>query len=109
MRPPRNPVAVYDLADPAAGVGRLQLLPENADRLVWLEYLAGLITDRQPTSGWRPPAQPEQWDRLVNNSMVIPSGVISQEDPFNYPFTESFTFFDGSHTVLGGLGEAGPF
>ncbi len=104
-----NLLAAYHFADLASGIGGLQLLPQNADRLGRLEYLAELTAQRRPPTDWRPAASLEQWDHLVNDSAVIPTGIITQEDPFNYPFTESFTFFDGSHTVLGGLAEAGPF
>ena len=109
MQYPTTPLDCYHFANLAAGVGGLQLIPENANRLGRLEYIAGLIANRKPTNDWRPSPSLEVWDQLVNGSTVIPSEVISQEDPFNYPFTESFTFYDGTHTVLGGLAEAGSF
>ncbi len=49
-------LAVFDLADLAAGVGGLQLAPANADHILRFELLAQLVTtlDREdPGSGRR--------------------------------------------------------
>src|SRR6266404_1510462 len=99
----------FDHADLLAGLGGLQLLPENADRLIRLEYLAGLIAVHLLSDIGKTPVSMGEWDSLVNGRNSVAKVVAHLEDPFNCPFTEGFTFFDGTHTVLSGLAESGPF
>jgi hypothetical protein len=97
-------LAVFDTADVAAGVGALQLVPENADHLLRLERLAGVVAalSEQASEG-RPRMSAGRWRSLINSPPIADAALVSAEDSFEEPYTESIAFFGGSYTVMAGL------
>ncbi len=84
-------LAKYDATDLAAGIGALQLMPENADKLLRLEAAATLIGGLAPGSG-RPRMGRQRWRQWLNGLPLGTPPFVLQEDPFERPFTEAFTF-----------------
>src|SRR6266849_1086496 len=97
----------FDLTDLAAGAGALQLLPENADRLVRLEMLADWVVSLATTNESRSKVSYESWYPLVNDPPVADASTL--EDPFNCLFTEVLTFHGGCNVVFPGLAEDATF
>lgn len=92
----------YGAADLAAGVGGLQLLPENADHLVRLEAAAVLVASVESTSkGGRLSAK--RWRELFNKPPMSPSQFSSNEDRYDDVFVDEVSFFGGSYGILPGL------
>lgn len=96
-------LGVFDLRDLAAGVGALQLMPENADHLLRIERLAGLVASLAPSSAGAPQMSPGRWRKIINGPPIADSSVVSNEDPFEEPYTASISFYGGSYTVMAGL------
>lgn len=99
-----DPVTTYDCVDLAAGVGALQLLPENADQLGRLEIAAGAISSL-PFDQSRPQMAAPRWRRWLNGPVLGGQDIVSGEDRCDHLFTEAFTFHGGSYIVLPGLFE----
>ncbi len=94
----------FETTDLLAAVGGLQLMPQNSDRYVRLEALAHVVASTLPQSD-KPRVNSETL-RLISNSWPFDqSGVATAEDPFENLFTESFTFYEGAHTVFPGITE----
>jgi hypothetical protein len=104
-------LGAYDPLDLAAGIGALQLLPENADRLLRLQALAdlllGVVVDTERRAD-RPRMGPKRWRDLLNGPLVTTSPLPRLEDPFDQPFVEQVTFI-GSQLVLPGIAEEAAF
>lgn len=102
----------YDPIDLAAGVGALHLMPENADHIYRLDFLAGVVASVPAGTGADAPRMSSgHWRGLMNQSPIAGSHVVSQEDPFEEPFTQSVSFYGGSYTVVSGMvsGDADAF
>jgi len=84
---------VFDPVDLLATVAALQLLPENADRLIRIEALAhvagGLQADRD-----KPKISLSKL-RSILNSPPLSDEIAQAEDPFPNPFVEEIAFFAG--------------
>lgn len=93
----------YDVADLAAGVGALQLMPENADHLLRIERLAGVVASLSPSSPGAPQMSHGRWRAVINGPPIADSNVVSNEDPFEEPYTASISFYGGCYTVMPGL------
>lgn len=96
-------LSVFDVRDLAAGVGALQLLPENADHLLRIERLAGVVASLPASGDGAPQMSPGRWRTVVNSSPIADSALVSNEDPFEEPYTEAISFYGGSYTILPGL------
>lgn len=97
-------LAAFDPADLAAGVGALQLLPANADHLLRLERLAGVVAALAAAKpGDRPQLSAGRWRSLINSPPIADEALVSAEDPFEEPFVDSVIFFGGNYRVMPGL------
>ncbi len=94
----------FETTDLLAAVSGLQLMPQNADRYVRLEALAH-VTAATPPQPNNPRVNSETLALISNSWPFDQSGVASAEDPFENLFTESFTFYEGAHTVFPGITE----
>src|SRR4051812_14636868 len=102
----------YDPADLAAGIGALQLVPENADRLLRLEAVAELVTGvvlGAATSDQQAKMGPKQWRELLDGPSISNSALPRLEDPWGRLFVEQVTFPGGSYRVLPGIVEDAVF
>jgi hypothetical protein len=96
-------LAAFDVTDLAAGVGALQLLPENADHLLRVERLAGIVASLPISPEHAPQMSAGHWRTILNAAPVADSFVVMNEDPFEEPYTGSISFYGGGYTVLPGL------
>ena len=101
-------LAGFDPVSIAAGLGGLQLMPENADRIYRLQLAACIAATLPPRSGARP-LRHREWQRFLNVPPLASDLYTREEDPFNDLFTESITFHGGTYTVLNGLAEHAAF
>ena len=98
-------IAGFDRIDLLSGVAGLQLLPENAERVVRLEALAHRITSGQSNRSRR--IAPHSLRDLCNSPAL---GTIAHaEDPFDSVFCEEVSFHGGSYRVLPGVNEHATF
>jgi hypothetical protein len=111
-QPPINDVAALDVAisgfdriDLLSVVAGLQLLPENAERIVRLEALAYRVASGQFTRSRRIAPHPL---RDVCNSPAL-GAIAHAEDPFDSVFCEEMCFHGGSYRVLPGINEHATF
>ena len=112
IQPPVNDLAALDAAvsgfdriDLLSAVAGLQLLPENAERVVRLEALAHRITSGQSNRSRR--IAPHSLRDLCNSPAL---GTIAHaEDPFDSVFCEELSFHGGSYRVLPGINEHATF
>jgi hypothetical protein len=99
----RNELEAFDPVDLAAGVGALQLLPENADHLLRLERLAVVVASLPARPGESLPRMSVQrWRALLNTPPVAGDAIVAAEDAFSQPFTDSIMCPSGAFTVLSG-------
>lgn len=91
-----------------AGVGALQLLPENADHYFRIERLAHVVATLKESATSAAVPSPGRWRRVLNQPPLGDEQVLSREDPFTGPFTESVPFYGGGATVLAGSATDGP-
>jgi len=111
-QPPINDLAALDAAvsgfnriDLLSAVAGLQLLPENAERIVRLEALAYRIASGQSNRSRR--IAPHSLRNLCNSPAL---GTIAHaEDPFDSVFCEEMCFHGGSYRVLPGINEHATF
>lgn len=111
-QPPINDLAALDAAvsgfdriDLLSAVAGLQLLPENAERVVRLEALAYRIACGQSNRSRR--IAPHSLRHLCNSPAL---GTIAHvEDPFDSVFCEEMSFHGGSYRVLPGINEHATF
>ncbi len=111
-QPPINDLASLDAAlsgfdrvDLLSAVAGLQLLPENAERIVRLEALAYRIACGQSNRSRR--IAPHSLRDLCNSLAL---GTIAHaEDPFDSVFCEEMSFHGGSYRVLPGINEHATF
>lgn len=97
-------LSTFDSADLLASVAGLQLVPENAERVVRLIACAHAIASLEPAQGH--PAM--SLHRLRQIFEVEPLGkgeIADREDPAEQPFTEAFPFYGGSYIVFPGIAE----
>jgi hypothetical protein len=107
-QPPINDLAALDAAisgfdriDLLSAVAGLQLLPENAERIVRLEAMAYRIASGQSNRSRR--IAPHSLRDLCNSPAL---GTIAHaEDPFDSVFCEEVSFHGGSYRVLPGINE----
>jgi len=95
----------FDPRSTAAIAGGLELMPENASRVIRLEALAHLAASLQEQDGKRTISVPKL-RRLLNEGLIA---ISHYEDPCENNFTESFTFLNGSFVVLPGITESATF
>ena len=91
----------YDRTDALATAAALQLVPENADRLIRIEAVAHTISSLPPAQG-KPKISAPRIRNLLN-SPPLSDQVAMAEDPFPNPFVEEIAFFGGSYRVFPGL------
>ncbi len=111
-QPPINDLAALDAAvsgfnriDLLSAVAGLQLLPENAERIVRLVALAYRVACGQSNRSRR--IAPRSL-RSLCNSFVL--GTIAHaEDPFDSVFCEEMSFHGGAYRVLPGINEHATF
>lgn len=93
-------VGVFDPIDLLQRSAAAQLRPENAQRLLRLEHLSGIVASLPP-GDTKPRISAGRLRRLLEGGL----GIAHLEDPFTWPFTESLAFFGGDYLVLPGLTE----
>lgn len=98
----RDAVAVFDPLNLAAKAAALQLVPENADRLVRLYGAVGVAATVAPSAG-QPSMSANKLRSFLNEPPLSDSAFASGEDPFNNPFAEVLTFHGGSYVVFPGV------
>lgn len=98
----------YDRLDLLASAGALQLVPENADRTVRLEALAHAAASLSQ-EGSRPKISTGRLKAMCTGKPLGDGPIALSEDPFDNPFTESFTFSGGSFVVFPGTAEESTF
>ena len=111
-QPPINDLAALDAAvsgfdriDLLSAVAGLQLLPENAERIVRLEALAHRVACGQFNRSRK--VAPHSLRELCNSPAL---GMIAHaEDPFDSVFCEEMSFHGGSYRVLPGINEHATF
>lgn len=89
----------YDSIDLAAGIGALQLMPANADRLVRLKAAANLIASI-PAEPGSPSMSLPHWRQWLNAAPLGTPPLVDEEDPFENLFTEELTYYGGSYRVF---------
>jgi hypothetical protein len=93
----------FDLLDVAGGVGALQLLPENGERIWRLESAAGVLSTCSPNESANRMSR-ARWSEWINGAELTQVLGVS-EDPFPNLFTDAFTLPLGSFVVFPGLEE----
>lgn len=111
-QPPVNELAILDAAisgfdrvDLLSAVAGLQLLPDNAERIVRLEALAHRIACLQSNRSRR--IAPHSLRELCNSPAL--AAIAHAEDPFESVFCEEVSFHGGSYRVLPGINEHATF
>ena len=97
----RGSVAAFDPLDLVAKAAALQLLPENADRLMRPFGVAGIAASLAPSTDLLRMSV-GKWRRFLNDPPLSISLFFLAEDPFNNPFMETLTFHGGSRVVFPG-------
>lgn len=98
-------ISGFDQIDLLSGVAGLQLLPENAERIVRLEALAHRVATGRTARSRR--IAPHSLRELCNSPAL---GTIAHaEDPFDSVFCEEMSFHGGSYRVLPGINEHATF
>jgi hypothetical protein len=99
-------IAPFDPADLTAIAGGLQLLPENAERIVRLEALAHAAASIAPATSTKTISSP-RLRALLNNVLYRLFG--AAEDPPPDCIVEEIPFYGGSYRVFPGAGESFSF
>ena len=103
-------LSAFDPADLLTSVAGLQLMPENADRIVRLEFLAHVVASiNSKDFGSKPKVNLKQLEKICKCDSPGIEQIVWMEDPFNNPFTEAFTFHGGSYIVFPGIAEEPTF
>lgn len=93
----------FDRADLASALAALQVTPENADRLLRLEFLSNVLSKLEG-SGELPSPTRHRLQQICNSPPLSNSHFARIEDPFECAFTQCISFFGGSYIVFtGGL------
>jgi hypothetical protein len=95
----------YNIEDLLASVSALQLIPENKECSVRLEALTHAIASIKENSTGDGRTTPDKLKKMCNSEPLSNESITKLEDPFEYPFTEAFTFHGGSFTVFPGITE----
>lgn len=95
----------FDRADLLAAIAGLQLMPENAERIVRLEALAYIVASGKSKRSRR--IAPHILTRLCNCEAL--RSIAHAEDPFDSVFCEEILFHGGSYRVLPGITEHATF
>lgn len=98
-------ISGFDRIDLLSAVAGLQLLPENAERIVRLEALADRIARGQ--SNRSRGIAPHSLRELC--SLPALGAIAHAEDPFESVFCEEMSFHGGSYRVLPGINEHATF
>lgn len=101
-------VGGVDPLDLAAGTAALQLLPENADRLLRLEASAALAAALVPALHQRA-ATRQDLEAVVNQSVLAAAPFSMLEDAHEGLFTDTVPFDGGAYTVFPGIDRATSF
>ena len=104
----KNVLKNYSQIDLLAGVGGLQLLPENANCLVRLETLTQVVASL-PYEINKPLVSNPKFRTILNSYPFANSPIDSAEDPCANLFTESFSFHGGSYIIFPGIVEDSAF
>jgi len=98
-------ISGFDRIDLLSAIAGLQLLPENAERIVRLEALAYRVACGQSNRSRK--VAPHSLGQLCNSPAL---GTIAHaEDPFDNVFCEEISFYGGSYRVLPGINEHATF
>lgn len=93
-------LSAFDPADLLTDVAGLQLMPENADRSVRIEFLAHVVASINSKGfGSKPKVNLKQLEKICKCDSPGIEQIVWMEDPFNNPFTEAFTFH-GDHEAI---------
>lgn len=98
-------ISGFDRIDLLSAVAGVQLLPENAERIVRLEALAHRIACSQTNRSRR--IAPHSLRELCNSHAL--AAIAHAEDPFENVFCEEVSFHGGSYRVLPGINEHATF
>lgn len=96
----------YDAADLLASIGALQLLSENAEREIRLDFIAQAASSLECGEG-KPRMSLRALRKICNSDLF--ADAMRMEDPAENPFTECVTFFGGTYIVLPGITEDGAY
>src|SRR5579872_1896149 len=99
-------ISPFDSEDLATTAGGLQLLPENAERIVRLEALAHASASIASPGSSKKISAP-RLRNLLNNMLYRMFG--AAEDPPPDCIVEEIPFFGGSYRIFPGAGESFPF
>lgn len=84
-----------------AAVAALQLIPENAGRIVRLEVASHIAASISPKK--RRLISRKQLDAFFNSGPLADTQFVKDEDPHEFAFTDSIGFIGGPYTVLPGI------
>ena len=92
----------YDPIDIAAGIGALQLMPENAECQLRLNRASSVAHCLRPARN-RQEIPYSRWHEIMNHSPIADQLTKSYEDPAEQVFTSQVPFEGREHTVFQGL------
>jgi hypothetical protein len=92
----------YDTADLLKGLGALQLMPVNAERLFRLEAAAGIVSANPPAATGNRMSS-HRWRQWLNQPPFAHAYLVAQEDPAEDVLCKEILFFGGSYRVMPGL------
>lgn len=95
----------FDRADLLSAIAGLQLMPENAERIVRLEAFAYIVASGKSKRSRR--VAPHTLAHLCNCEVL--QSIAHAEDPFDGVFCEEILFHGGSYRVLPGITEHATF
>lgn len=106
----KKKLSKYNDNDLLATLGGLQLVPENVANTIRFEFLAHILCSIQSKKlSNRLKIPLKQLEKFCNCDLPELQFIISQEDPCNNLFTESFTFHGGCYIVFPGIAEQQTF
>lgn len=97
-------LSVYDPVDLLSASAALQLMPENADRMIRLETLSH-VAAAVPTRSSKLKIAPKHLAKACNTFPLGEGSLVHAEDPFDNPFTEELSFYGGSYICFPGTTE----
>ncbi len=87
-------------------VAAMQLIPDNATKWIRFERLLEAASGAVPEVEQRP-VTPNRLRALLTRPPIASPHILTQEDPFEEPFTAAITFYGGtSRVVMGGASAA---
>ena len=99
-----NDLSPYNSKDLQCKASALQLLPENASKIIRLEALSYCIACL-PYDPSKPEITQHKFKSLINKHLSENSPIAMQEDPCENLMTESLSFIGGSYIVFPGIDE----